>query len=69
MSKRHYLDARLGVRDGIHTELMVEADARGDVDWTVPVDATNTRAHQHGTNTTHPDQPTGGRGEAQETGR
>ena len=39
---------------------MAEADARGDIDWTVSVDSTITRAHQHGTNTTRPDQPTGG---------
>lgn len=58
--KRHYLYARLGVWDRIHDELMAEADARGDIDWTVSVDATVTRAHQHGTNTTRPDQPTGG---------
>ena len=67
--KRHYLYARLGVWDRIHGELMAEADARGDIDWTVSVDATITRAHQHGTNTTRPDQPTGGRSESQESGR
>src|SRR5699024_9911448 len=64
-----YLYARLGVWDRIHDELMAEADARGDIDWTVSVDATITRAHQHGTNTTRPDQPTGGQSESQETVR
>src|SRR5699024_6763135 len=67
--KRHYLYARLGVWDRIHDELMAEADARGDIDWTVSVDATITRAHQHGTTTTRPDQPTGGQSESQETVR
>lgn len=67
--KRHYLYARLGVWDRIHTAPMAEADASGDIDWTVSVDSTITRAHQHGTNTTRPDQPTGGGGESQEIGR
>jgi hypothetical protein len=40
------------------------ADAEGRLDWTVSVDATMdatiNRAHQHTTNTTRPDQDTGG---------
>ena len=67
--KRHYLYGQLGVWDRIHAALMAEADARGDIDWTASVDATISRAHQHGTNTTRPDQPTGGRSESQESGR
>ena len=65
--KRHYLYARLGVWDQIHAQLMAEADAAGKIDWTVSVDSTINRAHQHGTNTTRPDQPTGGKGEPQDS--
>ncbi|MGP5292760.1 IS5 family transposase, partial [Brachybacterium tyrofermentans] len=57
--KRHYLYARLGVWDRIHAALMAQADAAGDIEWMVSVDSTINRAHQHGTNTTRPDQPTG----------
>ena len=67
--KRHYLYARLGVWDRIHAALMAQADAAGGIDWTVSVDSTISRAHQHGTNTTRPDQPTGGGREPQESGR
>lgn len=67
--KRHYLYARLGVWDRVHAALMAQADAVGDIDWMVSVDSTINRAHQHGTNTTRPDQPTGGGSEPQESGR
>lgn len=67
--KRHYLYARLGVWDRIHAALMAQADAAGDIDWMVSVDSTINRDHQHGTNTTRPDQPTGGGREPQESGR
>src|SRR5699024_10018499 len=67
--KRHCLYARLGVWDRIHDQLMAEADARGDIVWTASVDANNTRAHQQGPTTTRPDQPTGGHGDSQESGR
>jgi hypothetical protein len=30
--------------------LIAQADAAGQVDWTVSVDSTINRAHQHGTN-------------------
>ena len=30
--------------------LLTTADARGEVDWSVSVDSTVNRAHQHGTN-------------------
>lgn len=40
--------------------MLAEADAAGKVDWQVSVDATITRAHQHATNTTRPEQDTGG---------
>ena len=48
--KRHYLYARLGVWDRIHAALMAQADAAGGIDWTVSVDSTIARAHQHATN-------------------
>ena len=41
--------------------ILAEADAAGEVDWNVSVDATICRAHQHGTNTTRPEQDTGAR--------
>ena len=44
--------------------MLAEAD---ELDWTVSVDATIARAHQHATNTTRPDQDTGGRIESQES--
>lgn len=54
--KRHHLYARLGAWDRIHAELMAQADAAEGIDWTVSVDSTITRAHQHGTKTSRPDQ-------------
>ncbi|VXB20680.1 hypothetical protein CITRIK5_20598 [Citricoccus sp. K5] len=44
-----------------------EADAAGQIDWSVSVDANIARARQHATHTTRPDQDTRGRGESQET--
>lgn len=41
--KGHYLYARLGVWDRIHAALMAQADAAGDIDWTVSVDSTINR--------------------------
>lgn len=51
----------------VSAELLAQADATGKVDWTISVDATISRAHQHGTNTTRPDQDTGGSIELQES--
>ena len=51
--------------DRVLTQVLAEADAAGMIDWAVSVDATIARAHQHATNTTRPDQDTGGRGESQ----
>ena len=53
-----------GTWDKIHTTLMAEADAAGLVDWSVNVDSTINRAHQHGTNL-----PRGGTRELQESAR
>ena len=47
--------------------LLARADAAGLIDWDVSVDATIARAHQHATNTTRPNQDTGGSIELQES--
>ena len=49
--------------------ILAEADAAGLIDWNVSVDATICRAHQHGTNSTRPEQDTGGSVESQESPR
>lgn len=67
--KRFNSYSRRGVWDKILSQLLAEADAAGEIDWTVSIDSTVTRAHQHGTNTTRPDQPTGGFIESQESRR
>jgi transposase len=64
--KRHRAYARRGVWDKVLAQVVGEADAAGKVDWTVSVDATINRAHQHATNTTRPEQDTGGEIELQE---
>jgi putative transposase len=46
-----------GTWDSIVQSLIAQADAEGLVDWSVSVDSTITRAHQHATNTSR---PTGG---------
>lgn len=65
--KRHRRYAADGTWDRVLGQILAEADAAGKVDWTVSVDATINRAHQHGTNTTRPEQDTGGRFELQES--
>lgn len=65
--KRHRRYAADGTWDTVLARILAEADAAGEIDWTVSVDATITRAHQHATNTTRPDQPTGGTIESQES--
>ncbi len=37
-----------GTWDKILTRLQVDADAAGELDWTVSVDSTVVRVHQHG---------------------
>ena len=49
-------------------KILAEADAAGDIDWSVSVDATINRAHQHATNTPRVEQHPGGTGELLETG-
>lgn len=65
--KRHRRYAADGTWDRVLTQVLAEADAAGKIDWDVSVDATIARAHQHATNTTRPDQDTGGWVESQET--
>lgn len=65
--KRHNRYSADGTWDRVLAWLLAEADADGAIDWQVSVDATINRAHQHGTNTTRPDQPTGGVFESQQS--
>lgn len=58
--KRHRRYAADGTWDRVLAQILAEADAAGKVEWSVSVDATIARAHQHATNTTRPDQDTGG---------
>jgi transposase len=48
--KRHRRWSEDGTWDRLHLQLLTEADAAGDLDWSVSVDSTINRAHQHGTN-------------------
>ena len=65
--KRHRRYAADGTWDRVLARILAEADAAGKVDWTVSVDATIARAHQRATNTTRPEQDTGGSVELQES--
>ena len=57
--KRHKRFSTDGTWDRIHARLVAEADAKGEVDWTVSVDATINRAHHHATNTKRVERPAG----------
>lgn len=65
--KRHRRYCADGTWDKVHAAVLAEADAAGKVDWAVSVDATVARAHQHATNTTRPEQDTGGQVESHES--
>ena len=65
--KRHRRYAGDGTWDRIFAQILAEADAAGEIDWNVSVDATINRAHQHGTTLPRPDQDTGGFSELQES--
>ena len=67
MWKRHRRYAAEGIWDRVLAGLLAQADAAGKIEWTVSVDATINRAHQHATNTTRPDQDTGGTVDLHET--
>ena len=65
--KRHRRYAGDGTWDRIFAQILAEADAAGEIDWNVSVDATINRAHQHGTTLPRPDQDPGGSSELQES--
>ena len=64
--KRHRRYAEDGTWDRVLAQILAEADAQGKIEWGVSVDATIARAHQHASNTTRPEQDTGGLLELQE---
>ena len=59
--KRHKRFSVDGTWDKIHARLVAEADAVGRVDWTVSVDSTVNRAHQHATNMSRVERSSEGR--------
>jgi transposase len=63
--KRHRRFSTDGTWDLILSELVAHADEIGEVDWSVSVDSTINRAHQHGTTLSRAER-TGGSGESQE---
>jgi transposase len=65
--KRHRRYAGDGTWDLVLAALLARADAAGKIEWTVSEDATINRAHQHATNTTRPEQDTGGTVELHES--
>ncbi|NMM34505.1 MAG: IS5 family transposase [Phycicoccus sp.] len=67
--KRHRKFSGDGTWDKLLAKLLAQADAAGDIDWTVSVDSTINRAHQHGTNLPRADPATGGSVELQESAR
>ncbi len=48
--KRHRRFSGDGTWDKVLAALLTQADAAGEIDWSVSVDSTINRAHQHGTN-------------------
>lgn len=48
--KRHRRFSQDGTWDKIHQALLARAEGAGEVEWTVSVDSTINRAHQHATN-------------------
>lgn len=65
--KRHRRYARDGTWDRVLAGCWQPRTLTAKIDWTVSVDATINRAHQHATNTTRPDQDTGGASESHES--
>jgi transposase len=65
--KRHRRYSADGTWDRVLAALLARADAAGKIDWTVSVDSTIARAHQHATNTRRPEQDTGGDSESHTT--
>jgi transposase len=62
--KRHRRFSLDGTWDRLLTRLLTEADAAGEIDWSVSIDSTINRAHQHGGTLAR---DTGGPGELQES--
>lgn len=62
--KRHRRFSLDGTWDKLLTRLLAEADAAGDIDWSVSVDSTINRAHQHSATLAR---DTGGSGELHES--
>ena len=58
--KRHRRFSSDGTWDKILAVLLARADAVGEIDWTVSVDSTINRAHQHATNLPRDDKPSDG---------
>ena len=48
--KRQARFSRDGTWDKVLTQVLTSADAAGHIDWTVSVDSTIARVHQHGAN-------------------
>jgi len=59
--KRHRRFSLDGTWDRIHAALLAAADAQGVLDWTVSVDSTVNRAHQHATSFPRVEGPAGRR--------
>jgi transposase len=59
VSKRHRRFSADGTWDKIHARLVAEADHAGEVDWSVSVDSTINRAHQHATTLSRVERPPG----------
>ena len=62
--KRHKRFSTDGTWDKIHSRLVAEADAAGEIDWQVSVDSTINRAHQHATTLSRVEEPAGRRAKA-----
>lgn len=62
VAKRHRRFSADGTWDKILARLIAEADAAGQVDWTVSVDSTINRAHQHATTLARTERPAGRQG-------
>jgi len=56
--KRHRRFSGDGTWDKVLAVLLARADAAGEIDWTVSVDSTINRAHQHATNLPRAEQST-----------
>jgi transposase len=59
VAKRHRRFSADGTWDRIHARLVAGSDAAGAVDWTVSVDSTINRAHQHATSLGRAERPAG----------